>query len=192
MVWNPFSKGRRPEPGNPVTDPEPAGDPEAVDDLANSAMIPIVVSRDDQNAGSGSPVSSAIKANETARASEVNALDVPGAQASDGVHAAPSRTAEAIREDVIGLLRTVFDPEIPVNVYELGLVYEINVTPPGDVHIRMTLTSPACPVAGSLPPEVETKVASVSGVTSVKVELVWDPPWSPDKMSEAARLQLNV
>jgi FeS assembly SUF system protein len=97
-----------------------------------------------------------------------------------------------IREDVIGILRTVFDPEIPVNVYELGLVYDIDVTPPGDVHVRMTLTSPACPVAGSLPPEVEYKVGTVPGVTAAKVELVWDPPWSPSKMSEAARLQLNI
>lgn len=102
------------------------------------------------------------------------------------------RPLEAIREDVICVLRTVYDPEIPVNIYELGLVYEVNITPPGEVHIRMTLTSPACPVAGSLPPEVEHKVGSTPGVTSVRVELVWDPPWSPSKMSEAARLQLNV
>ena len=97
----------------------------------------------------------------------------------------------SIEEKVIEALRTVYDPEIPVNVYELGLVYEVSVDPTGAVVIRMTLTSPGCPVAGSLPPEVEAKIKAIPGVTSCRVDLVWDPPWSPSQMSEAAKLQLG-
>ncbi|HSB08006.1 MAG TPA: SUF system Fe-S cluster assembly protein [Blastocatellia bacterium] len=93
---------------------------------------------------------------------------------------------------IIDALHTCFDPEIPVDIYELGLVYGIDVKPPGDVRITMTLTSPNCPVAGSLPLEVEQKVQAVPGVTDVKVELVWDPPWCMDRMSEAAKLQLGM
>jgi len=98
---------------------------------------------------------------------------------------------EAVRERVIEELRTVYDPEIPVDIYELGLVYEVDVKPDGYVLIRMTLTSPACPVAESLPGEVELRAAAVEGVRGVEVELVWDPPWGPSLMSEAARLQLG-
>ena len=97
-----------------------------------------------------------------------------------------------LEEEIVTALRTVFDPEIPVNIYEMGLIYNIDVGDEGDVGVTMTLTSPACPVAGSLPPEVEWKVASVDGVRKAEVELVWDPPWSPDRMSEAAKLQLNL
>lgn len=97
-----------------------------------------------------------------------------------------------IEEQVIEMLRTCFDPEIPVNIYDLGLIYSVQVDPAGAVSIRMTLTSPMCPVAGSLPPEVEAKVRDVSGVTDSKVDVVWDPPWGPSMMSEAARLQLNI
>lgn len=93
---------------------------------------------------------------------------------------------------IIAMLHTCFDPEIPVDIYELGLIYGIDIEPPGDVKIRMTLTSPGCPVAGSLPGEVEEKVRSVPGVTTAKVELVWDPPWSMENMSEAAKLQLGM
>jgi FeS assembly SUF system protein len=96
-----------------------------------------------------------------------------------------------LREQVVELLQTVYDPEIPVNVYDLGLVYDVDVSPEGDVAIRMTLTSPACPVAGTLPPEVEQKVRSLPGVRSAKVDVVWDPPWDRSKLSEAARLQLG-
>ena len=98
---------------------------------------------------------------------------------------------DTLEQKVIETLRTVFDPEIPVNIYELGLVYDIDISEKGDVIVRMTLTSPGCPVAGSLPPEVEYKVLAIPGVTSARVDLVWDPPWTPDKMSDAAKLQLG-
>ena len=101
------------------------------------------------------------------------------------------QTRTDLEEQVIDALRTVFDPEIPVNIYELGLVYSIDIRAAGEVVVRMTLTSPGCPVAGSLPPEVENKVLSLPGVTSARVELVWDPPWNPSMMSEAAKLQLG-
>jgi FeS assembly SUF system protein len=97
-----------------------------------------------------------------------------------------------LREAVIETLQGIYDPEIPVNVYDLGLVYAIDVTPAGEVAIRMTLTSPACPVAESLPPEVKAKVGAVPGVTAVKVDLVWEPPWGKHLLSEAARLQLGL
>ena len=93
---------------------------------------------------------------------------------------------------VVAVLKTCYDPEIPVDIYELGLIYGVKVNPEGAVDISMTLTSPACPVAGSLPGEVETKVRDIPGVSDVHVDLVWDPPWHPDKMSEAAKLRLNM
>jgi FeS assembly SUF system protein len=97
-----------------------------------------------------------------------------------------------IQDKIIAALRTCYDPEIPVNIYEMGLIYDIDVNPSGDVALRMTLTSPACPVAGSLPPEVQAKVAAIPGVRSAKVDLVWDPPWTPERMSEAAKLELGM
>jgi len=97
-----------------------------------------------------------------------------------------------IEGKVIEALKQVYDPEIPVNIYELGLIYEITVNPDDTVHVKMTLTAPACPVAGTLPGEVEKQVESVPEVKSAEVELVWDPPWSRDRMSEAALLQLGM
>ena len=97
-----------------------------------------------------------------------------------------------LKAKVIEVLETCFDPEIPVNIYELGLVYDIDIDDAGAVDIKMTLTSPACPVAGSLPPEVENKIKAIEGVSSAKVEVVWEPPWTPEKMTEAARLQLGM
>lgn len=88
-------------------------------------------------------------------------------------------------------LRTVFDPEIPVNIYDLGLIYGLEVNDSGVAHVRMTLTAPSCPVAGILPGQVEAKVREVPGVTDVKVELVWDPPWDKSRMSDAAKLELG-
>jgi FeS assembly SUF system protein len=99
---------------------------------------------------------------------------------------------QALESSVIETLRTCYDPEVPVNIYELGLIYDVNVSPEGDVHIKMTLTSPACPVAGSLPPEVESKIKTIEGVTDAVVEVVWDPPWTPERMTDAAKLQLGL
>ena len=103
----------------------------------------------------------------------------------------PERTEE-IRKLVVETLKTVYDPEIPVDIYELGLVYGIDIGPDGRIVITMTLTSPGCPVAESLPREVELKVASIEGVSLVHIDLVWDPPWTPERMSETARLDLNL
>jgi FeS assembly SUF system protein len=97
-----------------------------------------------------------------------------------------------MREQVIEVLRNVHDPEIPVNIYDLGLIYHIDLTEAGALEVRMTLTSPSCPVAETLPPEVEQKVGAVEGVTSVKVHVVWDPPWTPEMMTEEAKLELNM
>ena len=97
----------------------------------------------------------------------------------------------AIEEKAIEQLKSCYDPEIPVDIYELGLIYEVKVEPPGQVNVKMTLTSPSCPVAGTLPPEVEAKLKSIPGVTGAKVEVVWDPPWDQSKMSESAKLNLG-
>jgi FeS assembly SUF system protein len=93
--------------------------------------------------------------------------------------------------EIIQQLHTVFDPEIPVDIYELGLIYDIDIQPDGFVTVRMTLTSPACPAAGQIPVEVEEKVRKVAGVKDVLVDIVWDPPWTPERMSEAAKLELG-
>jgi len=102
-----------------------------------------------------------------------------------------SSSTLAIEAQVISALCTCFDPEIPVNIYDLGLIYGIKVDPSGAVEIQMTLTSPNCPSAQELPMEVEAKVRAIPGVTAVKVDVVFDPPWDPSKMSEAARLELG-
>jgi FeS assembly SUF system protein len=104
-------------------------------------------------------------------------------------------TADEIKdmhEKIVQVLCTVFDPEIPVNIYELGLIYDVEIALTGAVAVRMSLTTPMCPAAGSLPGEVERKVRGVPKVTSAKVDLVWDPPWDKDRMSEAAKLQLGI
>jgi FeS assembly SUF system protein len=97
-----------------------------------------------------------------------------------------------VEDRVVAALRTVFDPEIPVNIYDLGLVYAIDIDPAGAVDIHMTLTAPACPVAGMMPGLVESAVRAVSGVKSVAVQLVWDPPWNKERMSDEAKLQLGL
>lgn len=100
--------------------------------------------------------------------------------------------ARQVKESVVAKLKTVYDPEIPVDVYELGLIYNVSVGLQGNVHVKMTLTSPACPVAGTLPGEVEHKLRELDLVSQAKVELVWSPQWTKDMMSEAAKLELNV
>ncbi len=99
---------------------------------------------------------------------------------------------EKLREEIIEVLRSVYDPEIPVNIYDLGLIYGIEIDENTSVKISMTLTSPMCPVAESLPPEVETRVRALPDVTRAETLLIWDPPWDPSKMTEAARLQLGM
>jgi FeS assembly SUF system protein len=103
----------------------------------------------------------------------------------------PSIQTAQLEGRIIEAISTIFDPEIPVNIYELGLIYDVSITADNCVRIEMTLTSPACPVAGSLPGEVEQKVREVEDVQDVALELVWDPPWTPERMSEAARLELG-
>ena len=109
---------------------------------------------------------------------------------AEGSDTAAGRPTEAA---VVEALKTVYDPEIPVDIYELGLIYDIGIEPEGKVAIKMTLTAPGCPVAGSMPQMVEDAIrAQVPGVNEVEVELVWDPPWDFTRMSEAARLELNM
>ena len=98
----------------------------------------------------------------------------------------------SLQDQVVAALKTVYDPEMPINIYELGLIYEVDVDAAGEAAIRMTLTAPNCPVAGSLPADVERAVRAVPGVTGVKIELTFDPPWSKDRMSEAAKLALGL
>ena len=93
---------------------------------------------------------------------------------------------------VIEALQTVYDPEIPINIYELGLIYELQVEPTGQVCVKMTLTAPSCPEAQFIPGRVEQAIREIPGVSGAKVELVWEPPWTPQRMSEAARLQLGI
>ena len=99
---------------------------------------------------------------------------------------------QAVGERIVEELKTVYDPEIPVDIYELGLIYKVQVDPEGATTILMTLTTPMCPAAEELPPEVESKARGVEGVSSVQLDLVWDPPWSPDLMSESAKLELGM
>jgi FeS assembly SUF system protein len=105
---------------------------------------------------------------------------------------AAATTPDGLREQVVEVLKTVFDPEIPVNIYELGLIYTVDVNEARDVKIEMTLTSANCPAAQSMPAEVEYKAKSIDGVGEVTVDVVWDPPWTPEHMSEAARLELGM
>ncbi len=97
-----------------------------------------------------------------------------------------------IKQQVINAIQTVYDPEIPVNIWELGLIYDVSVNDKAEVHVQMTLTAPACPVAGTLPGEVEQRIKMVKEVRDASVELVWDPPWTQDRMSEEAQLELGI
>jgi len=105
---------------------------------------------------------------------------------------APAEPGGALYEAVIAALRDIFDPEIPVNIYDLGLIYGVEVSPEAAATVTMTLTTPHCPVAESMPGEVELRVASVPGIRDAEVNLVWDPPWDPAKMSDEARLELGM
>lgn len=99
---------------------------------------------------------------------------------------------EALKQKIVECLQTVYDPEIPVNIYELGLIYEVDILPVNNVQIVMTLTAPSCPAAQSLPIEVDQKVRQIEGVNDVHVSVTWDPPWDKSMMSEAAQLELGM
>jgi len=114
---------------------------------------------------------------------------VHGAWTPDGANEPPVRVNE---DAVVSVIKTVFDPEIPVDIYELGLIYAIEIADDGHVKVEMTLTTPSCPSAQELPAQVEEAVRAVPGVTDVTVEVVWDPPWDQSRMSEDARLALNM
>ena len=128
---------------------------------------------------------------ETTSDEQPNATPDPVEHPKSEVETTPDAETGGIRPRVIEVLKTVYDPEIPVDIYELGLIYEVAIRDEATAYIQMTLTSPMCPVAEILPQEVEEKVRSVEGVQEVALDLVWDPPWSPDMMSEAAKLTLN-
>ena len=106
--------------------------------------------------------------------------------------ALPPEETERLTTEIVAALKTVFDPEIPADIYELGLIYKVEINDERAVDVTMTLTTPNCPAAGELPTQVENAVASVPGVGVVNVNLVWDPAWSPDRMSDEARLVLNM
>ncbi len=120
-----------------------------------------------------------------------DSVEAEQTQPAEATEAAASGT-EAIRAGVMAALATVYDPEIPVDITALGLIYDVAIDAEGAAAIKMTLTTPNCPAAEMLPSEVESKARAVEGVTSVDLQIVWDPPWSPDMMSEAARLDLGL
>jgi FeS assembly SUF system protein len=99
---------------------------------------------------------------------------------------------DELEQQIVAALKQIFDPEIPVNIYDLGLIYALEVEPAGDVSIQMTLTAPGCPVAQTFPQTVQERIAEVPGVKDVKVELTWEPPWTQDRMTEGAKLQLGM
>ena len=109
----------------------------------------------------------------------------------DALDAALSPAQRALRDRVIDTLRTVYDPELPVNIFDLGLIYAVTLDDHNAAHVRMTLTAPGCPVAGTLPGEIQRKIAGIEGISAAKVELVWDPPWDKSRMSEVAMLELG-
>ena len=115
----------------------------------------------------------------------------PGDDQTAGMVADPVKTLE-LKPHVVEALSSVYDPEIPVNIYELGLIYDVIIDAAAIVGIRMTLTAPACPAAQTLPVEVASRVKAIPGVTDVKVDIVWEPPWDKDRMSDAAKLQLGM
>lgn len=120
----------------------------------------------------------------------------PTAAPTETTAAAPQESGGehegGLKESVIKTLKTVFDPEIPVDIYELGLIYSVEVTDESKVDVSFTLTSPNCPAAQSIPAEMERKIRDLGGVTDVKLDLTWEPPWTPDLMSDAAKLKMNM
>lgn len=123
--------------------------------------------------------------------SQIPTTTIPASPAEPDAGSSDSG-APSLEDRIVEAIKTIYDPEIPVNIYELGLIYNVAIQDNGHVDVVMTLTSPACPVAGSLPGEVEAKVEGVAGVESATVDIVWDPQWNPSMMSEAARLDLGM
>ncbi len=131
--------------------------------------------------------------NDTVSDNVTPAEDAPSATAPN-IHASaiPPEELDALTDDLIGAIKTVYDPEIPVDIYELGLIYKIDVSDDRDIEVDMTLTAPGCPVAGEMPQWVSDAISSVDGVGDVKVNLVFDPPWTPERMSDEAKVALNM
>jgi FeS assembly SUF system protein len=129
---------------------------------------------------------------ETAQSPENSAQQAAAGAGESSAQQQPAVDLATLESQVKSAMRTVYDPEIPINIYELGLIYELRIEPPGKVHVQMTLTAPSCPEAQSLPGRVEQVIREVPGVSEAAVELVWEPPWTPQKMTEAARLQLGI
>ncbi len=121
-----------------------------------------------------------------------NEVEVKQNEASTEVPQTSNISKQELEEKIIQGLKTCYDPEIPVDIFELGLIYEIKIDDEANVNIKMTLTSPACPVAGSLPGEVEMKIKSIPQVKNVNIELVWNPPWDRDMMSDVAKIELGM
>ena len=120
------------------------------------------------------------------------AAAAPAADAADKPSAIPPEEMSRLTDDIVGALKTVFDPEIPADIYELGLIYRVDIEDDRMVNIDMTLTTPNCPAAADLPAQVENAVQTVAGVRDAKVNIVWDPPWDPSRMSDEARTVLNM
>jgi FeS assembly SUF system protein len=130
---------------------------------------------------------------EDASGSEMRERDyLSGFLAQKPVGEAPGEPGGALYEAVVDALKDIFDPEIPVNIYDLGLIYGVDVTEDGHAAVTMTLTTPHCPVAESMPAEVELRVCAVPGIATAEVNLIWDPPWDPQKMSDDAKLELGM
>ncbi len=136
-------------------------------------------------------MSDEIKAADAIKPETASAVPAPAATGEKPSNI-PAEEMSRLTDDIVGALKTVFDPEIPADIYELGLIYKVDVDDDRMVHIDMTLTTPNCPAAGELPGQVENAVAGVSGVREAKVNIVWDPPWDPSRMSDEARTVLNM
>ena len=121
-----------------------------------------------------------------------NEVEVKQIETSEETPQQTKLSKQELEEKIIQMLKTCYDPEIPVDIFELGLIYEIKIDDDSNVNIKMTLTSPACPVAGSLPGEVEVKIKSIPEVKSINIELVWNPPWDRDMMSDIAKIELGM
>ena len=183
-------------------DPKPEADQRAAGDVDPAAVVHLPVLVHSGKVDELKRLAQSDREGQAAAAAAATAEAPAGAVASSPPATAPAPTPtdspsrsiqrKLLEGKVIEAIRQVYDPEIPVNLYDLGLIYEIAVADDNSVKVKMTLTAPACPVAGSLPAEVERRIENVPEVKSADVELVWDPPWTRDRMSEAAQLELGL